>query len=196
MIDKKLVMALMAIVLVAVTCRAVESADSVAASSSRGWNPRPKLGHDGVRFAWGAEFGSTIDMSGSQMSSIDFTASAGVSYKWLSLGGIGVGADIMVSNSDRVYPIFAVCRTDFSQWVKVLFIDARAGVALNYMGSHHQSGAYVSPSIGFNLATGATFRSYLTVGYTFISRKGYQRGEEMIHLKSLSMATVRLGVSF
>lgn len=161
------------------------------------WAPKPKWGPQTAKFAWGAEVGSTIDMSGNEMSSIDFSASFGLHYKWLSFAGIGVGANIMVNNSYRTYPIYVDLRTDFSKLVKFLFIDFRGGVALNYLERNmRQTGAYVSPSIGFNLASGETFRSYLTLGYTFISRKDIHRGEEVFPYKSLSLATVRLGVAF
>ena len=172
------------------------AADSVA-TKSRSWSPKPKLGPNGVHFAWGAEFGSTIDMSGHEMSSVDFNVSAGLSYKWLSFAGVGVGANIIVSNSCRTYPVYAHLRTDFSNLVKFLFLDMRGGVAFNNLEDNvNQTGAYISPAIGFNLATGNTFRSYITVGYTYIHRKDVVRNDEVIPYSPLSMATVRLGIAF
>ena len=181
------------------TIEVVEIVERFADNNTQSsWAPKPKLGPKGVHFAWGAEVGSTIDMSGNEMSSIDINAAFGLSYKWLSFAGIGAGANIMVSNSCHTYPIYAVLRTDFSKLVKVMFIDLRGGIALNYLDENIcQTGGYISPSIGFNLASGATFRSYITVGYTYISRKDEVRPDETIlPYKSLSMATVRLGVAF
>lgn len=161
------------------------------------WVPSPKMGPTGLRFVWGAEFGATVDMSGNEMSSIDFNAAFGLGYKWLSFAGVGAGANIVINNSNRTYPIFALIRTDFSQLVKFLFLDLRGGVALNYLeGNSHQEGLYLSPSIGFNLATGRTFRSYLTLGYTYINRRDYTHHDDLIHLEPLSMASIRLGVAF
>ena len=180
---------------VAPTC---EIPDTVPVTKDRSsWAPRPKVGPKGLRFAWGEEFGSTIDLSGHEMSSVDFNASAGISYDWINFAGIGVGANIMVANSSRTYPIYADIRTDFSQFVKLIFLDVRAGVALNYLEDDiSQAGAYVSPSVGFNLASGTTFRSYITVGYTYISRKDVVRNDMTYHFTPLSMATVRLGIAF
>lgn len=183
-----------------VECVVLDSVAPDNSASSRmpsSWLPKPKHGPRGLRFAWGAEVGSTIDMSGHEMSSIDFNASAGLSYDWLSFAGIGVGANIMLNNSCRTYPIYVDLRSDFSNLIKVLFVDFRAGLALNYLeNDSRQTGAYLSPSIGFNLATGATFRSYITVGYTYISRKDAIYNGETIPHPSLSMATVRLGIAF
>lgn len=161
------------------------------------WSPKPKHGPGGVHFAWGAEVGSSIDMSGHDMSSIDFNASFGLSCGWFSFIGVGAGANIMVNNSNRTYPMFATIRTDFSKFVKFLFIDLRGGVALNYFDDDsHQTGAYVAPSLGFNLATGKTFRSYITLGYTYLGRHDITVEEETRALPSLSMATLRLGICF
>ena len=174
-----------------------------------GWHLKPVHGPQELRFVWGADFGSTVDLSGADMSSIDINAAFGVGYKWLSLGGIGAGANIMVSNSSRAYPIYAIFRTDFSKLVKPMFLDLRGGIALIYLsgneaddgwnGNFRQTGGYISPSIGFNLASGRTFRSYITLGYTYVSRKDVTRsgdGDAAIPFKPLNMATVRLGISF
>lgn len=170
---------------------------SFGASADDPWTPRHRQAPRGVRFAWGAEVGSNIDMSGNEMSSVDFNASAGISYNWISFAGVGAGANIVISNSCRTYPVFADIRTDFSQLVKFFFVDFRAGVALNYLKDNkNQTGAYISPSLGFNLASGRTFRSYLTLGYTYISRKDITSGEDVTHYGPLSMATVRLGIAF
>lgn len=179
-------------------CADVPKAENGGLSNmAASWVSKPKMGPAGVRFAWGAEFSSTIDMSGHEMSSIDFNVFAGIKYKWLNVAGIGAGANIMVNNSYHTYPVFAIVRTDFSKLVRFLFLDVRGGIALNYLeGNDRQTGGYVSPSLGFNLATGANFRSYITLGYSFYSRKNIIKGEEEVKYPSLSMATVRLGLSF
>ncbi|MDE6287363.1 MAG: hypothetical protein K2M00_01095 [Muribaculaceae bacterium] len=150
-----------------------------------------------TRFAWGAEAGSSIDLSGNDMSSIDFNATVGLSRGWISFLGAGVGADIMVSNSCRTYPMFALFRTDFSKRVKLLFMDVRVGAALNYLPNNvSQTTPYVSLNLGINLATGKTFRSYVLAGYTYIDRKDVTRDERVIPYEPLHLATIRLGIAF
>ena len=150
-----------------------------------------------VHFAWGAELGSTVDLSAHDMSSIDFNAYFGLRYKWLSLAGVGAGADIMVSNSCRTYPVFGIVRTDFSRFVKLIFLDLRGGVALNYLPANvSQRGAYASVSVGFNLARSAKFRSYVLAGYTYVGRKDVVVNERTAEYSPLSMASIRLGVAF
>ncbi len=170
------------------------AAMAVVAVSAFGKTPaaEPVKAH----FAWGAEAGSTVDLSGHDMSSVDFNASCGLSHKWISFLGVGTGANIMVSNSCRTYPVFAVFRTDFSNRPSLMFMDLRGGLALNYIHDYSQRGAYASAAIGFNLAMGRTFRSYITAGYTFISRKDMAVGDDLYEGPSLHMASIRLGISF
>lgn len=151
----------------------------------------------GIRFSWGADAGTSVDLSGQDMSSIDISASFGLTTRWLNFVGVGAGAHVMISNSCRSYPIFAIVRTDFSRILRPMFIDIRGGIALNYLpGDITQTGGYISPSLGFRLAFGKTFRSYITAGYTFIDRRNTIVDGIPTRFKPMQMATMRLGVKF
>lgn len=161
------------------------------------WSRKHQVDPARVTFAWGAEVGSSIDMSENDMSSVDFNATFGLRYKWINFAGVGAGADIMVSNSCRTYPVFAVFRTDFSSQVNFVFLDVRGGAALNYLpGNVNQTDAYASVSIGFVLSTGKSYRSYITAGYTYIGRKDVEQGERITEYSPLQMASIRLGITF
>lgn len=150
-----------------------------------------------THFAWGADFGSSIDLSGHDMSSIDFNADFGVSHGWLSLAGVGAGVNIMVSNSCRTYPIFAILRTSLSPGRRLAFLDVRGGVALNYLTDNlSKTSPYVSVGIGFNLAGGRTFQSYIVAAYTYNGRGDVETSEISRHYEPLHYAGVRLGIEF
>lgn len=150
-----------------------------------------------VRFTWGAEFGGSVDLSAHDMSSIDFSAAFGLRYRWITFAGAGAAANVMVSNSCRTYPIFAMLRTSFSNRPRLVFVEARGGVALNYLPDNtDQAGPYGSLSIGFNLAGGQKFQSYITAGYTFVSRKDVTTEIGTQPYEDLSYAGIRLGVMF
>lgn len=188
--------------LTVVLCLSATSLLSVAqedksSNSFPGWTPPPVEKPDVTKFAWSAEFGSSVDLSGNDMSSIDIGASVGVSHKWIMLAGIGAGANIMISNSCRTYPLYAVFRTDFSSFLKIMFVEARGGIALNYLhNNQNQTGGYAGLYLGFNLARGKKFKSYITAGYTYVGRKDILAGEVLTEYKPLSLASVRLGVTF
>ena len=155
--------------------------------------PEPKL-----EFAWGADAGASIDMTGNDMSSIDFSAEFGMRRSWINFLGIGVGADIPVSNSCRYYPIFVDFKTNFSRRPSLLFWDLKVGVSLNYLEyKDQQAGIYCSTGIGFNLARGKGYNSYMIVGYTYRGRKNAVISDTETHLyPNLHYAKVKIGVSF
>lgn len=150
-----------------------------------------------AHFAWGAEAGASIDMTGDDMSSVDFDLSFGMRRSWINFLGVGVGADIMVSNSCRSFPLYVDFRTSFQSRPTICFWQLRAGVSLNYLEhNHRQTGIYGFTGVGFNLAQSNKFCSHLVVGYTYRERKVLE-GPEMTHFfHPLHYATVKLGLTF
>ena len=88
-------------------------------------------------FTWGASAGASIDMSGNDMSTVDFEISFGMRRGWINFLGIGAEADIMVSNSCRSFPLFAELRTNFTDRPTLAFWDIKLGASLNYL-EHNQ----------------------------------------------------------
>lgn len=159
----------------------------------------PTTSHENekIRFTWGAEFGSAIDMSGNDMSSIDFNAAFGMRRDWIKFLGAGVGADIMVSNSCRTYPLFIIFQPSLPKVSNLVFLDIRGGAALNYLSDNiSQTTAYGHLCIGFNLASGSKFRSYLIAGYEFVERRDVITETRSLPFPSLHKAVVRLGITF
>lgn len=149
------------------------------------------------RFTWGGEVGGSIDMSANDMSTIDFTILLGYSRSWIKFIGAGAGMDIMLNNSCRSLPIFANLKTSFSSRPRLLFMDLRAGISVNYLPQDlTQTGAYGFAGLGFNLASGKKFASHLTIGYSFIERRNVDYNEHHIEFPSLHYASVRLGIAF
>lgn len=153
-------------------------------------------GDRGPSFAWGAELSGSLDMSSHNMSAIGINAHFGMSWKWARFFGVGAGGDIMVSNSGHTYPIFVNFRTDFSNYNRLVFMDLRGGVALNYMYDHKYNGLYLSPGIGVTLAKGKSFSSHLTLAYTFVGLDKCYNGLQARKCTGVSYATLRLGIAF
>lgn len=173
----------------------------VAALAARAAGPGPDdaAADNGsrARFVWGADFGSSIDLSAQDMSSVDFSASFGMRRTWIKFLGVGAAVNVMVSNSCRTYPVYAVLRTDFSSRMRLLFMDVRAGAAMNYLPDNvSQTGAYASLGVGVNLAVSRKFQSYIMAGYTFIDVRDVVSDGRVTPYDSRHMAVVRLGVSF
>lgn len=149
-----------------------------------------------IVFAWGADVGASIDMTGSDMSDVNFCAYFGMKRGWINFVGIGAEADIVTSNSCRSYDLFASLHTNFVNRPTLFFWPVRVGVALNYLEhNHQQTGLYASTGLGINLARGKSYCSYMTIGYTYRQRSKVI-GELTHNFKDLHYATVKIGISF
>lgn len=167
---------------------------AIAASAS-GSQERQVTGWS--HFAWGAEIGGAIDMTSNDMSTVNLDAYFGFRNSWIDMLGIGAEVNMMLSNSVRSFPVYAMLRTGFSRRPTLLFMDLRAGISFNNVSSSsQQTGAYVSPGIGINLAGNSTFQSYVTLSYVYNGFKPFDIGDEHYDIHGLSMACIRLGIRF
>lgn len=166
-----------------VTASAATSADD----NGGGWS----------HFAWGAEVGGAIDLTSNNLSSINLDAYFGYRNAWINTLGVGASVNMMVDNSVRSFPIYAIFRTDFSSKERLLFMDLRGGVSItNPSYGSQQTGLYLSPGLGINLARGKSFSSYLSVSYVYNGIKPFDLGDRRCDVDGLSMACVRIGISF
>lgn len=149
-----------------------------------------------VAFAWGAGLVSHIDLSQHNMSTLGINAEVGMRWKWIRFLGLGVEGDFMVSNSSRTYPIYANFRTDFSSRYKLMFMDIRGGVALNYLYDSQNTAPYASAGVGFTLARGKSFCSHIILSYTYLGNDICYDGNIKRKCPGISMATLRLGIAF
>lgn len=150
-----------------------------------------------TRLAWGIDAGSSIDLTTQDMSTLNADAFVGFRKGVMDVVGIGAGLHAMVNNSSYSYPLYVIARTSFRKKPSLVFGDLRVGVAFNSLyGDPTRAAFYINPSVGFNLATGKKFRSYLSVGYSFNGVTHEQDPDRMHNVRHLNMANVHLGVSF
>ena len=138
-------------------------------------------------FAWGASTGANVDLTAHDMSAIDLDFIVGYRKSWIKFAGAGVGAQMMISNGSRAFPIYGQFRTNFNQRRSLVFWDIKAGIALNYIdGEDNHSNFYGSTGIGFNLVKGARYSAHMLLAYTFQPLPNYD----------LHAATLTIGVTF
>ncbi|WP_280122075.1 MULTISPECIES: hypothetical protein [Muribaculaceae] len=147
-------------------------------------------------FTWGVEVGSGIDMGGDNMSTLNLAALIGYRTSWINFAGVGLGIDMMMSNSCRSFPIYGMIRSSFAEKPKLFFAEMRAGVALNQATDvPDRTNLFLQPGAGIYLATGKTFASYITLSYTYNAMTFYgDKKDTLVH--GLNMATLSLGVTF
>ena len=148
-------------------------------------------------FSWGADLGGAIDMTGNDMSTINLDAYFGYRAPLIDILGIGAGINMMVNNSNRSFPVYAIFRSSFRYRPSLCFLDLRGGLVFNNVGSStSRSQLYLSPGVGINLARGSHFTSYITVSYVYNGMRPYEDGERFHDIDGLHMACVRVGISF
>lgn len=148
------------------------------------------------RFVWGAEAGTGIDMGGDNMSTINLRTLVGYSGPYLELAGAGAGVDMVMSNSTRMFPVYAHLRSSFTRNPSLLFADLKGGVAFNQtLSVGDRTSLFLQPGVGIHLATGKTFSSYLTLSYTYNSLSYYGDKANSI-IRGLNLATIAIGVTF
>ena len=141
--------------------------------------------------------GSSIDMSGNDMSSIDLSACFGYKGAGIQMAGVGAAIDMAVNNGSRMFPVYAIVRTNFRKKPSLCFMEAKAGCSFNSLYDHEtQQGLYGSLGAGINLATGKSFRSFVILSYTFNHIRPYGTEEKTASLCDLHLASISIGISF
>lgn len=132
--------------------------------------PESDLGH----FTWGADLGSSVDLTANDMTSVDLHGYFGYKGHWVKFAGVGAGINTMLSNASRCYPVYAMFRTSFSSRPQLCFLDLRLGVSFNNILDYSsQTDFFGSIGFGMTLAKGKKFSSHIIVSYNFMPIRPY-----------------------
>jgi len=171
--------------------------DSVPAEPMAMVDLGPKVTNPVSHFAWGIDIGAAIDMTSNDMTFFDIHGYVGYRNPWLRFAGVGAGIDMMLSNSSRSYPVYAMFRTSFSSRPRLSFLDLRAGCAFNSIDTYkQQTDFYGSLGWGVTLASSRTFTSHIILSYTFMPLSDVMTDSGVRHMPDLHFASIRIGASF
>lgn len=184
-----------------VTKQEINVTDSVASAMTGNAMPEQLKFDHRSGFTWGLDLGSSVDMSGRDMTYVELDACFGYRTPGISLAGIGASIGIMTTNSSRLFPVYALVRTSFSTRPKPVFMELRTGMSSNEISGNHQWGFYANAGVGFKLATGKNFGSHIILSYNLVCRHAVTTIDEedyvTIHrFKDLHLISLRLGVTF
>lgn len=156
------------------------------------------VAHAEGKFAWGADFGTSIDLNGHDMSTVNIDANFGYANGVLRTVGVGAGAHMMMSNGCRAFPLYMILQTNFRHKPTLCFLDLRFGMAINNVDhDSRQTSPYINPSLGFNLAGNKNFQSYMRIGYLYNGMKSFgPENNRTVINGGLNMVNVSIGVTF
>lgn len=165
----------------------------MAAGKSDEAKASSKINH----FTWGADIGSTIDISGNDMSTIDIDAFFGYKNKFIRTVGLGAGIKSAIGNSYTSIPVYAILRTNFSNTPSLCFLDLRAGYAFNTLTDDvTQDSFFGAVGVGFNLYSTQEFKSHIILAYTFMNMDSFYAGGIYNDINNFSGMSVRIGINF
>lgn len=148
-------------------------------------------------FTWGADIGSSIDISGNDMSSIDIDAYFGYKNNIIRTVGIGTGIKSAIGNSYTSIPVYAILRTNFTSKPTLCFLDLRLGYSFNTLkGDFNQNAFWGAMGLGFNLYTTQEFKSHIILAYTFMPLDSYTTEGTYHEINNFSGMSVRIGINF
>lgn len=150
-------------------------------------------------FAWGADIGSLIDMTGNDMSALDLNAYFGYTAPYIRMLGVGASIDAMVSSNSTSYPVYVIFRTDFASKPQLCFGETRVGVSFSNIDNlPRQVSPCASIGVGVTLASGKTFSSHIILSYCYTKLDDVQVEEtgQVRKLHDLQYASLRIGIAF
>lgn len=148
-------------------------------------------------FVWGASLGSSIDMTGQDMTAVDIDAFFGYKGDYIRFAGIGAGIRMMVSNSSRSYPVYAMLRTSFTKSPSFLYLELKGGVGFtNLYTDVYQRNFIGGIAVGFTLAHSRSFSSNFSLGYEYMPLSDARIDGVDTRFSDLHYAAIRIGASF
>lgn len=151
----------------------------------------------GSHFTWGADVGSSVDLSGSDMTTFDIDAYFGYKGSLIRTAAVGAGVHKAFGNSYTFLPVYALIRTSFRSEPSLFFFEAKGGYSFNTLadsGSH--GGAYGTLGIGINLAMSNKLQSHIVLSYGFFTLRNASDLTIRYAGDNISYAVLHFGVNF
>ncbi|MCM1290997.1 MAG: hypothetical protein NC201_01350 [Prevotella sp.] len=148
-------------------------------------------------FTWGAEIGSSIDMSGNDMSTFDIDVIVGYKNNFIRTLGMGVGVHRAFGNTSTFIPLYAVFRSSFRTRPSIAFVNLKLGYSFNTVkDTDTSSGTKMSLGVGFNLAMSKRFQSHLIIGGEYFRLDNNQALAAGLRVRDLFLAQISFGMNF
>lgn len=159
--------------------------------------PNADLSLGASHFTWGADIGTSIDLSGYDSSTFDVDANIGYKNRYLRLLGIGAGFHRSLGSGDNYIPLYAILRTSFAPTPKLFFLSLKAGYSFNTIGDAPTYGDITAAAgIGLNLAVSDKFKTHIVLGYEFRHFNKRHRSLLKLEADNISLASLSFGISF
>ncbi|MDE7402488.1 MAG: hypothetical protein K2M87_03650 [Muribaculaceae bacterium] len=149
-------------------------------------------------FTWGAEVGSSLDLTSHDLTTIDIDAFLGYKSKLIKLIGIGAGIHRSIHTGNNFIPVYLSFRSSFRSKPSPCFLSVKAGYSFNRVYGAKKSDGDVTASLGLgiNLQQSRIAQSYVIISGTY---QYFNRGlvsTTDLNRRYIFFATLAIGVNF
>ena len=147
-------------------------------------------------FMIGAELGTGLDLSGTDLSTFNFDVLLGYRSKAIQFLGIGAGVHKSLGTRDSFIPLQVVFRTGFIPRPTLAFMQVSAGYSFNTIASSPMFGD-VTATVGggINLVQRPKFQSYITLSFGFRHISERHQALAQLSKPNVGFVQIALGVS-
>lgn len=159
--------------------------------------PEKSLNLSFTHFTWGAEAGSSLDLTSHNLSTFDADVLLGYKNSIFNIVGIGAGIHRSIHTGNNFIPVYAVLRTDFRRKPSPFFLNLQAGYSFNTVGDRSSVGDfYGAAGLGINLQQGRVANTYviLSLAYQYFSKENMTKIDFDTHY--IFFAKLMIGVNF
>ncbi len=182
---------------------AATSQEAVDTIGSKALDERESLFPEGNRplwlshFTWGVDVGTSIDLRGYGMSTLDADVMIGYKSDFIRTVGVGAGVHRSFGRKNNFFPLYVVFRSSFRSKPSLCFFNLRAGYAFSAIENGvSRGGVMAAVGVGINLAMSKKFQSHILLSYCYYHLNNRSRSEAGIDVRYVDLARISFGVNF
>lgn len=153
---------------------------------------------DKSHFTWGAEAGSSLDLTSHDLSTFDVDVLLGYKDSFVKLVGIGAGIHRSIHTGNNFIPVYGVFRTSFRRKPSLLFMNLQAGYSFNTISDSGTIGDFTGAlGVGINLQQTRKAKSYIILSavYQYFSKSNMDK-IDIVDTNYIFFARLAVGVNF
>lgn len=157
-----------------------------------------KPSEDFIRhFTWGLEIGSSVDVTGNDLTTFNTDVSLGYRNLPIKMVGIGFGVHRAFGNGNAFVPLYAIVRSWLRKQPSRFFIDMRAGYSFNTISNEKYRGGFMmNAGLGIVLQSNRRIESHIMLSYGYYHINATQTQHLQMSINHADYAILGFGVSF
>lgn len=151
----------------------------------------------GRHFTWGADMGSSVDLSGHNLTTVDLNINFGYASPAIQILGVSMGLHRAFGSGNTFVPVCGILRTSFRSKPSRFFFNLKAGYSFNTIQDDNFKGGFqLSTGLGIILQRSRKIQSHIILGYGFYHINHNQAQNLTFDVNHVDYAQIAIGVSF